>query len=56
VRRQARLGLWSAPPPEPPRPDPAQVDRILEKIKAHGMGSLTHRERALLDEASRQRR
>jgi len=35
-------------------PDPEEVDRILEKIKAHGIGSLSHREREILDRASRQ--
>jgi hypothetical protein len=32
------------------------VDRVLDKISARGMASLTPEERKLLDEVSRQRR
>lgn len=33
-----------------------QVDAVLDKISAHGMASLTHEERALLDEVSKRHR
>ncbi len=33
-----------------------EVDRVLDKISAHGMSSLTRDERRLLDEVSRRRR
>ena len=53
------------PPPPPPPPPPRrrrrvdgdsldEVDRILDKIRADGMDSLSARERAFLDEVSRQ--
>ena len=32
------------------------VDQVLDKISAHGMGSLTPKERKLLDEVSRKHR
>ena len=50
-------------PPPPPPPPPRrrvdgdsldEVDRILDKIRADGMDSLSARERAFLDEVSRQ--
>ncbi len=52
----------AAPPPDPtprrrPRPDGDaldEVDRILDKIRASGMDSLSARERAFLDAVSRQ--
>ncbi|MCY3600427.1 MAG: rhomboid family intramembrane serine protease [Gemmatimonadetes bacterium] len=59
-RRKARR---AAPPPDPtprrrrPRADGDsldEVDRILDKIRASGMDSLSARERAFLDEVSRQ--
>ena len=40
-------------PPRAPEDDPETVDRVLEKISRHGLGSLTDDERALLDRASR---
>ena len=52
-----------APPPPPPSPRRRrrvdgdsldEVDRILDKIRADGMDSLSARERAFLDEVSRQ--
>ncbi|MDA0578374.1 MAG: rhomboid family intramembrane serine protease [Verrucomicrobia bacterium] len=39
--------------PEEPAHDPVEVDRILEKIRAEGMQSLTERERDVLEQASR---
>ncbi|WP_419862092.1 rhomboid family intramembrane serine protease [Candidatus Palauibacter sp.] len=52
-----------APPPPPPRrrrrvdgDSLDEVDRILDKIRADGMDSLSARERAFLDEVSRQYR
>ncbi|MEQ9569713.1 MAG: rhomboid family intramembrane serine protease [Longimicrobiales bacterium] len=44
---------------EPPADESAvldEVDRVLDKISAEGMASLTREERALLDEVSRRRR
>lgn len=38
-----------------PRPDAETIDRILDKIAAHGLHSLSSRERDLLDRASRDR-
>ncbi len=51
----------SAPRPMPPPPDPAHIeaaelDRLLDKIGATGLASLTARERAFLDRVSRRRR
>ena len=42
-----------APRPAPPPPDPAEVDRILDKITAHGIQSLSKEERQTLHRASR---
>ena len=42
-----------APRPAPPPPDQAEVDRILDKISAHGIQSLTKAERQTLHRASR---
>ncbi len=41
------------PRPAPPPPDPAEVDRILDKISAQGIQSLTKAERQTLHRASR---
>ena len=41
------------PRPAPPPPDPAEVDRILDKISAQGIQSLTPAERQTLHRASR---
>ena len=41
-----------APRPAPPPPDPAEVDRILDKITAQGIQSLTKAERQTLHRAS----
>lgn len=48
-------------PPAPPPPDPAELeaaelDRLLDKIGASGLDSLTSREREFLDRVSRRRR
>lgn len=54
-RRFARSGWgWCAPRGVAPSQD--EVDRILDKIAAQGMGSLTDRERETLTRASRDRR
>lgn len=51
-----------APTPRPPRrrvdadPVAAEVDRVLDKISAQGLGSLTPAERRFLDEVSRQKK
>jgi membrane associated rhomboid family serine protease len=42
-----------APRAAPPPPDPAEVDRILDKITAQGIQSLTRAERQILHRASR---
>ena len=39
--------------PAPPPPDQAEVDRILDKISAQGIQSLTKAERQILHRASR---
>ena len=60
VPREERSG--TAPASEPPLSDPEErnmldeVDRVLDKISAHGMSSLTAEERRLLDEVSKRRR
>jgi hypothetical protein len=51
----------SRPSVPPPQPDPAaleaaELDRLLDKIGASGMDSLTASERAFLDGVSRRRR
>jgi hypothetical protein len=48
-RRRPRLRVL----PEVEPPSAEEVDRILEKIRAGGIASLTRGERALLDRASR---
>ena len=61
-RKRARRPAGRDQPPRrtPPRRRPGrrldEVDRILDKIRATGMDSLTPRERAFLDEVSRQYR
>ncbi|WP_425154227.1 rhomboid family intramembrane serine protease [Candidatus Palauibacter sp.] len=61
-RRRRAASTGEAPPPTPRRRRRQdgdaldEVDRILDKIRATGMDSLTPRERAFLDEVSRQYR
>ena len=45
--------LPAAPRAAPPPPDQAEVDRILDKISAQGIQSLTKAERQTLHRASR---
>jgi membrane associated rhomboid family serine protease len=54
-RRRPALRMSPAPP-RPPRATPTEVDVILEKIAHQGLGSLSPRERAILDRASQQLR
>ena len=54
AERPARPGA-ARRAPERPRATSTEVDRILEKISAHGVGALTDEERRVLDEASRRR-
>lgn len=61
TRKRERGGKRPAPPPPSPRrrrrvdgDSLDEVDRILDKIRADGMDSLSSRERAFLDEVSRQ--
>ncbi|MBI4063375.1 MAG: rhomboid family intramembrane serine protease [Elusimicrobia bacterium] len=52
-------GLLSSRPREEPDPEEVterEIDRILEKISAHGMDSLTPWEKKILDEASHQQK
>lgn len=44
------------PPPDPAKVEAAEVDRLLDKIGASGLGSLTPDERAFLDEVARRRK
>jgi hypothetical protein len=44
------------PPPDPAALEAAELDRLLDKIGASGMDSLTTSERAFLDGVSRRRR
>lgn len=57
---RAAHGQAAAPPPPPPRAEPdvtqAEVDRVLDKISATGMGSLTPAERKFLVDMSRRMR
>ncbi|MCE9615027.1 MAG: rhomboid family intramembrane serine protease [Lentisphaerae bacterium] len=53
IRSQAPRAPWPPAAPEDAALDPVDVDRILEKIKAEGLGSLTRQERDMLDRASR---
>lgn len=46
-------GWGGGRPPPDTAPDPADVDRILEKVRAQGLGSLTRHERDVLERASR---
>jgi membrane associated rhomboid family serine protease len=55
VAREATLRQASPPAAQAPR-DPAALDRVLDKISAHGLGSLSPDERKLLDELSRKLR
>lgn len=59
--RVLKGGHWSGritrrPEPEEPDVDSRTIDVILDKIARDGMGSLSRRERALLEAASRQRK
>ncbi|GJQ29295.1 MAG: hypothetical protein HBSAPP03_11790 [Phycisphaerae bacterium] len=46
-----------APPPRrEPGPDPAEVDRILDKVRAQGVHSLSESEKRILRQATEQRR
>ena len=58
LRPQVRREDWfGRPTPEDrPPPIPAEVDRVLEKISARGIGSLSRAERDVLDRASRKGR
>jgi len=44
------------PSATPPQPDPGEVDRLLDKISAHGLDSLTALERRVLSEYSERKR
>lgn len=48
-----KVNIAPSPPPAPPARDDirAEVDRILDKINAHGFGSLTPEEKRVLDSA-----
>lgn len=53
-RQQLRRGRFTLiDPAEALPPEPAEVDAVLDKISREGFGSLTARERALLDRAAR---
>ena len=56
--RRASDAAEAAPPVSDPeeRKMLDEVDRVLDKISAHGMSSLTPKERKLLDEVSKRRR
>jgi len=58
ARSNAAVAKRSAPPRAGPEPDAelAALDKILDKIFAHGIESLSDEERALLDDASRRLR
>lgn len=61
VPARRRAGSAAAPAANPPADDPAdfmerEVNPILEKLHAHGPGSLTERERRILQRASRRMR
>lgn len=57
-QRRSREGRWPQPQPQPTAPGPDEgrsdeLDRVLDKISATGIESLTLEERRLLDEMSR---
>ncbi len=54
--RKGTPHLTVAPPPPPASSLPDDIDRLLDKIAAEGIGSLTPEERARLDQASRRMR
>lgn len=54
--RKGAPHLTVAPPPTPASSLPDDIDRLLDKIAAEGIGSLTPEERARLDQASRRMR
>lgn len=54
TRRERRPPV--APPVQPERREPDDIDRILDKISAHGLKSLTPAERKQLEEVSRKYR
>jgi hypothetical protein len=54
--RKGTPHLTVAPPPTPASSLPDDIDRLLDKIAAEGIGSLTPEERARLDQASRRMR
>jgi rhomboid family protein len=57
VRRSGGRELRDRPTARPPdRPQQAEIDRVLDKISAHGMASLTPAERKFLAEMSRKMR
>ena len=60
-RQRVRAKQVNATPAAPPAPDPVvmdktEMDRLLDKIGATGIESLSSDERALLDKISRRRR
>jgi hypothetical protein len=55
-RTESSTGDGTPTPPSDERKLLDEVDRVLDKISAEGMGSLTSEERRLLDEVSRRRR
>jgi hypothetical protein len=59
VQNGAESGRRREPRRQAPRPDEvlqAEIDRVLDKISATGIGSLTPEERQLLSDRSRQLR
>jgi membrane associated rhomboid family serine protease len=58
ARSNATVAKSSPPPRETraPHDRPASLDQLLDKISAHGIGSLTPEERKLLSEESKRRR
>jgi len=51
-----RIGDWISPPRDEGRVGREELDRLLDKIATHGLASLTPRERARLEQASREQR
>jgi hypothetical protein len=56
VRRSAGREPRERPTARPPDRQQAEIDRVLDKISARGMSSLTPEERTFLEEMSRKKR